>query len=111
MSPIFIIPNKVRQIQQITDLHSLHKAIVCKKYPLPIIPDILDQISGYNIFSKFNISMQYYTFELDGLSQELCVIVTPYCKYKDTNDSPSDSNVLLNLHNRSWKEVLQDIEH
>ncbi len=69
-------------MQQITVLHSLNKAILCKKYLLPIIIDMLDQISGYKFFIKLDISVQYFTFELVKPSQELCIIVTPFGKYK-----------------------------
>ncbi len=81
-SPAFIIPKMDGHIQQITDLHSFNIAIICKQFPLPIITNILDQISRYKFFSKLDISMQYYTFELNKPSQELCIIVTPFGKYK-----------------------------
>ncbi|KAL7460962.1 hypothetical protein ACHAXS_001397 [Conticribra weissflogii] len=81
-SPAFFIPKKDGHIRKIKDLCSLNKTIICKQYPLPIITDMLDCISSYKFFTQIDISMQYYTFELDEPSQELCVIVMPFGKYK-----------------------------
>ncbi len=66
-SPAFINPEKDEQVQRITDLFSLNKAIICKQYPLPIITDMLDHISRYEFFTKLAISMQYYTLHIDAI--------------------------------------------
>ncbi len=66
-SSSFIIPNpkKDNTVGRISNSCQLNKVIRCKQYLLPIIMDILHMLSGYKFFVKLDVSMQYYTYQLD----------------------------------------------
>ena len=70
-----------------SDLHELNKVVLRKQYPLPIIQDILKKSAGYSFFTKIDILMKYYTFELD----------------EESKDLTTDSNVPLTLPKKPWK--------
>ncbi len=46
------------------------------------ITNILKKHPSYKFFSKLDISMKYYTFELNDESKDLTTIVTPFRKYR-----------------------------
>jgi hypothetical protein len=81
-APTFVIPKKDGRVRWVSNFRELNKLIKRKVYPLPNIMDILRKHSGYQYFTKLDISMQYYPFELDEESKDLCTIVTPYGNYR-----------------------------
>jgi len=82
LAPTFVIPKKDGRVRWITDFRQLNRMIRRKVYNLPKIQDILNRRSGYTFFSKIDVSMHYYTFELDEESKNLCAICTPFGNYR-----------------------------
>jgi hypothetical protein len=61
-------------------LRELNKALKRKACPLPMMQDVIQRRAGYKHFTKhftkLDLTMFYYTLELDEESKELCAIVT-----------------------------------
>jgi hypothetical protein len=85
------------------------RVIRCQQYPLPIITDILPKRSGYKFFTKLDVSMQYYTFELDKESQDLCTIIVPFGKYKSLR-LPMGLKCSPDIAQAAMENVLSDIK-
>jgi hypothetical protein len=108
--PSFIIPKKDGRVRWISNLHQLNKVIRCKQYSFQIITDILRKHSGYKFFTKIEVSMQYYTFELDKESQDLCTIITPFVKYKYLR-LPMGLKCSPDITQAAMENVLSDINN
>lgn len=81
VSPSFIAPKKDGCVKQITALHLLNKAIVYKKYPIPLSVICSNKYQAI-FFTKLDVSMQYYTIVLNELRKKFCIIVKLFSKYK-----------------------------
>jgi hypothetical protein len=81
-APTFIVPKKDGQeARWVSDFRTLNSMFKRKEYPLPRIQDILHWRPGYKFFTKIDLTMCYYTYELDEESADLCVIVAPFGKF------------------------------
>ncbi len=94
----------------ISNLGQLNKVIRRKPYLLPIITDILRKRSGYKVFTKLDVSMHYYTFELDKESQDLCTMITPFGKYKYLR-LPTGLKCSPDIAQAAMENVLSDIKY
>jgi hypothetical protein len=58
---------------------------------------------------KLDVSMQFYTFELDKESQDICTIIMPFGKYKDLR-LPIGLKYSPDIAQAAMESVLSDIE-
>ena len=74
----FIIPKKDGRVRWASDMCKLNKVTKRTQYTHPIINDVLCKRKGDEFLSKMDISMTYYTFQLDDESKKLCSFVAPF---------------------------------
>jgi Reverse transcriptase (RNA-dependent DNA polymerase)/RNase H-like domain found in reverse transcriptase len=109
LSPTFLIPKKDGRVRWISEFRELNKLIKRKVYNLPKIQDILTRRKGYEYFSKIDVSMHYYTFELDDESKALCIICTPFGNYR-YNRLPMGISQSPDIAQQIMEDIFRDID-
>ena len=74
----FVVPKKDNRVRWTSNNRELNKLIKGKMFPTPKIQDVMNHRGKYKHFTKIDLSMFFYYFELDKASKELCTINTPY---------------------------------
>ena len=100
--PMFIIPKPDGSCRLIADFRELNKVTKQLHYPLPKIQDIFHRRRHFIYVTLLDVLMQFHTFLLDDESQQKCVIVTPFGKFK-YNRLPMGF-----LNSPSWAQAAMD---
>ncbi len=80
-------------------------------YPLPQMQEVLtvNQQTRYSYYTKLDVLMQFYTFELDEESKDLCPIATPLKKYQ-YNCLPMGIKCLPDIEQETMQQVLCELD-
>ena len=63
-SPILFVPKKDGTLRLCVDYRGLNSVTVKNRYPLPLIGEILDRVSGATVFSKIDLKDAYYRIRI-----------------------------------------------
>lgn len=118
--PTFIVPKKDGRVRWVSDFRKLNLKLKRKIYGLPRIYDIIQRRRKYSYMTKLDLSMMFYTFELDEASRNLCVITTPFGNYRykrlpmGVHNSPDHAQeimegIFLDLQDRGVEVFIDDI--
>jgi hypothetical protein len=66
------------------DYRSLNEVTIKKKYPLPRIEDLYDQMKGTNVFSKIDLRSGYHQLKIQESDIPKTVFHTRYGLYEYT---------------------------
>jgi hypothetical protein len=68
-APVLFVKNKDGTMRLCIDFRQLNKYTVKKKYPLPRIDDLFDQLRGEKIFSKTHLRSRYHQVRIKEIAR------------------------------------------
>ena len=80
--PRFLVPKKDGTARFVSNFRQLNAVLDNFTSELPLTKDVLARPSGYNWISILDLTSQFYHFVLDKESQDLCIIITPFGRYR-----------------------------
>ena len=81
-SPFFFVPKKDGTLRPCQDYRYLNSFTVQNAYPLPLIPELIDDMKDSTLFTKFDIRWGYNNIQLRKEDQWKVVFITPLRLYE-----------------------------
>jgi hypothetical protein len=102
-SPVFFIKKKDGKLQLVQDYRWLNKITIKNRYPLPLAANIINQRTGAQYFTKFDVRWGYHNICIKEGDEWKAAIITNWMEFEPTvmgfgmMNSPATFQVLMNL--------------
>lgn len=83
-SPIVLVRKKNGEPRLCVDYRALNKKTIKDSYPMPVIDDQLDRLSGKRYFTSLDLKSGYYQIPMSQESRHLTAFITPDGHYEYT---------------------------
>lgn len=83
-SPIVLVRKKNNDYRLCVDYRALNKKTIKDRYPMPVIDDQLDRLSGKKYFTSLDLASGYHQIPVAESSRHLTAFVTPDGHYEYT---------------------------
>ena len=83
-SPFFFVPKKDGTLRPCQDYRYLNSFTIQNAYPLPLIPELIDDMKDSTLFTKFDIRWGYNNIRLREEDQWKVVFITPLGLFEPT---------------------------
>ena len=99
---VFFVQKKDGSLRLVTDYWALNAVTIKNHYPLPLISELLDQLSGASIFSKIDLTAGYNQVRVADNDIPKTAFRTKYGAYKSVvmnfgmTNTPSTLVALMN---------------
>lgn len=81
-SPIILVAKKNGEVRMCVDYRALNHKTVKEKFPMPLIDDQIDKLSGQVFFSTLDLASGYHQVPVSESSKHLTAFVTPDGHYE-----------------------------
>ena len=102
MAPFFFIKKKDGKLQPVQDYRKVNEWTVKNCYPLPLIPELINQVKGATLFSKFDIQWGYNNMRIKEGDKWKVAFVTnlglfePRVMFFGLTNSPATFQAMMN---------------
>ena len=106
-NPIFFIRKKCGGLRLVVDFRKLNEITKTDNFPIPIIDDMLANMSGCKYFTSLDLTSGYYQVEMDSESKEKTAFIVDN-KLLEFNRLPFGLKNAPGLFQRIMQQVLVD---
>jgi len=99
----FFIKKKDSKLRLVQDYHPINNWTVKNKYPLPLIPQLVDHLRGCSLYTKFDIRWGYNNVRIKKGNEWKAAFMTNEGLFKPTvmffglTNSPATFQTMMNL--------------